>query len=112
MANNRIYIRCKGCGATLFLGKTFTHGYYWENYYGEGVHLEDRLNEFFDKHNYCSEQMEDPPFPYDAFLFPLPEDFGGCDGAFDIVYENSDGTGIDDPRYRQRRTDGNDIEEA
>ena len=99
MANNRIYIRCKGCGATLFLGKTFRRGYYWENYYGEGVHLEDRLNAFFDKHNYCMEPKKEPPFPYDTFLFPLPEDCDRCDGAFDIVYENNEGTGIHDPRY-------------
>jgi len=103
MANNRIYIRCKGCGKTLFLGKTFLDGYYWQNYYGEGVHLEDRLNEFFDKHNYCSEPKAEPPFSYDEKLFPFPDGFDGCDGAFDIVYENSEGTGINDPM--ERRTD-------
>lgn len=95
MAINRIYIRCKGCGNALFLGKTFGSGYYWENYYGKGVHLEDRLNEFFDKHNYCNNPKTETT-EYDERLFPLCEGFDGYDGAFDIVYEGSDGTGIID----------------
>ena len=94
MANNRIYLRCKGCGDTLFLGKTFLHGYYWDPYGGKP--LEDRLNEFYDKHNYCMNPKSDRT-PYDEHLFPLPECFDGCDGAFDIVYENNEGTGIEDP---------------
>lgn len=32
MANNRIYLRCKGCGETLFLGKCFGGGYFWHDY--------------------------------------------------------------------------------
>lgn len=51
MANNRIYLRCKGCGATLFLGKSFLRGYYFDRY--GGPPLEDRLNEFYETHNYC-----------------------------------------------------------
>ena len=94
MANNRIYLRCKGCGDTLFLGKTFLRGYYWDPYGGKP--LEDRLNEFYDKHNYCMNPKSDRT-PYDEHLFPLPDGFDGCDGAFDIVYENNEGTGIEGP---------------
>ena len=94
MANNRIYLRCKGCGDTLFLGKTFLRGYYWDPHGGKP--LEDRLNEFYDKHNYCMNPKSDRT-PYDEHLFPLPDGFDGCDGAFDIVYENNEGTGIEGP---------------
>lgn len=95
MANNRIYLRCKGCGDTLFLGKTFLRGYYWDPYGGKP--LEDRLNEFYDKHNYCMNPKSERT-PYDEHLFPLPDGFDGCDGAFDIVYENNEGTGIEGPK--------------
>ena len=95
MANNRIYLRCKGCGDTLFLGKTYTRGYYWDPYGGKP--LEDRLNEFYDKHNYCMNPKAERT-PYSEYLFPLPDGFDGCDGAFDVVYENNEGTGIEDPR--------------
>lgn len=97
MANNRIYLRCKGCGDTLFLGKESGGGYYWENYHNKS--LEDSINEFYDKHYFCSnEKVQNRP--YDEYLFPLPEDCDGCLGAFDIVYENNYGTGVED--YRDR----------
>jgi len=97
MANNRIYLRCKGCGETLFLGKTYLDGYYWTSY--DGVPLDRKLNDFYEKHNYCSRQKVDAKqMMYDEKLFPLPNGFDGCDGAFDIVYENSDGTGFDPRR--------------
>lgn len=100
MANNRIYLRCKACGDTLYLGKTFLQGYYWMPYGGEP--LDYRINEFFEAHNYCDR----PKVPveqraYDEYLFPLPDGFHGCDGAFDIVYENNEGTGIIDPIYEK-----------
>lgn len=100
MANNRIYIRCKGCGATLFLGKTFSDGYYWQPYGGEP--LEDQLNGFYDKHTYCSLPKEKRK-RYDERLFPLPEGFEGCVGAYDIVYENDYGTGIGDQTDEEER---------
>ena len=92
MANNRIYLRCKGCGATLFLGKTFLRGYYFDRY--GGPPLEDRLNDFYETHNYCDCPKAESK-PYDERLFPLPIGYEGCDGAFDIVYECADGTGMD-----------------
>ena len=51
MANNRIYLRCKGCGETLFLGKCFGMGFYWHDYNdGKKGTLSDQLNAFYDKH--------------------------------------------------------------
>ena len=72
MADNRIYMRCRICGKELFLGKRFGEKYYWENYgkrnneisgikqYDERP-LEERLNEFYDKHAWCGweKQVED-----------------------------------------------------
>lgn len=74
MANNRIYMRCKACGEQLYLGKCFADSYYWENYFDKSKHLEDFLNEFFEKHTYCK--------------------FMGT-GAYEICYENDDFTGVE-----------------
>lgn len=30
MANNGIYLRCRGCGNTLFLGSSMLHGFYYQ----------------------------------------------------------------------------------
>lgn len=95
MANNRMYLRCKGCGACLFLGKTFLSGYYAPR----PDLLGQEIDMFFKDHNYCENPKVDlSVMPYDAEAFPLPDDCSGLDGAFDIVYENTDGTGVDDPR--------------
>ena len=91
MADNRIYIRCKQCGAELFLGKYDAYGdsrrgyegggYHWEPY-GEGnEHLEDRLNEFYEKHFYC-----------DCVGNPKVESFAetpswGEDNTYDTIFE-------------------------
>lgn len=71
MADNRIYLRCKGCGKELFLGKRLGFGYYWKNYGKENNQrfannpnwekqddrpLEDRLNDFYDEHMCCGDE--------------------------------------------------------
>ena len=72
MADNRMYLRCKGCGATFFLGKRIGGGYYirqYEQY--KGVPLMERLNKFYDDHEWCGEAgldcfeliYEEPPKP-------------------------------------------------
>lgn len=88
MANNRIYLKCEGCGGLLFLGKRLGGGYYWHNYgisanalcrgatgyvMQDESTLEDRLNIFFGKHEFCG--GDDGNFTYDHFK---------------IVYENDD----------------------
>ena len=97
MANNRIYLRCKGCGETLFLGKCFGTGFYWHDYYdGKKGTLSDQLNAFYDEHTYCTKPKNEHPY-YDEKLFPLQDGFEECEGAFDIVYECDWGTGLDVP---------------
>ncbi len=70
MANNRMYLRCKGCGKEFFLGKRFGGGYYisqYEQY--KGVPLMERLNKFYEDHEWCGDEgldcfeliYEDPP---------------------------------------------------
>ncbi len=53
MADNRIYLRCKACGETLFLGKRSGGGYFYNGY--GAPPLEERLNEFYDKHEWCND---------------------------------------------------------
>jgi hypothetical protein len=57
MADNRMYLRCKCCGKTLFLGKRFGNGYYINEY--RDVPFIDRLNNFYDDHVYCRGQGQD-----------------------------------------------------
>ena len=83
MADNRIYLRCAECKKVLFLGKRLGLGYYWSNYgkYNNEHQadnpnykkqderpLEDRLNEFYEEHEWCGDTMD----------------------HFDIVYEMDD----------------------
>ena len=69
MANNRLYLKCS-CGAELFIGKRFDGGYYWTNYgkLNQTVYkgyvpqddrpLEDRLNEFYQDHEWCGGTLD------------------------------------------------------
>lgn len=61
MANNRIYLKCKACGETFYLGKHYGAGWYYDNYYPEKGSLEKQLNDFYDKHCYCN------GFPLECF---------------------------------------------
>lgn len=95
MADNRIYLRCKGCGETLFLGKCIYSGFYWRDYYnGEKGTLEEQLNNFYDEHAYCTKPKAKPPYEFDEKLWPIPEGYEECVGAFDIVYESGWGVGL------------------
>ena len=53
MANNRIYLRCKDCGAEFFLGKRFGEEYYISDYPSDEKPLKGRLNDFYEKHYMC-----------------------------------------------------------
>lgn len=53
MANNRIYIRCKGCGEELYLGKHFGVDSFYYNNYNSDKTLEEKLNAFYEKHAWC-----------------------------------------------------------
>lgn len=47
MANNRLYIRCKGCGAELYLAKNFAYAYIVND------DIEEKLTKFFEDHAFC-----------------------------------------------------------
>ena len=96
MANNRIYLRCRGCGETLFLGKSYLGGFYYENYHPEKS-LEEKLNAFYERHNYCDNERVTGRQHYDERAFPMPDDCSGCDGCFDVVYEDAVYAGYADP---------------
>lgn len=85
MANNRIYLRCLGCGEVLYLGKSSLAGFCYASY--DGIPLERKLNKFYDEHNYCNKPKVKDPLEYDEKQFPVPDDCDGYDGLFDIVYE-------------------------
>jgi hypothetical protein len=94
MANNRIYLRCRGCGDVLYMGKSFLEGFYYLSY--DGIPLERKLNDFYDEHNYCDKPKHRALPVYDEKAFPLPEDCSVMDGCFDIVYEDAlSGAGIE-----------------
>lgn len=82
MANNRIYLRCRTCGKTLFLGKCFGDGYYTNNdYYKDNTFLES-LNKFYGEHNWCDGD------PVDEHLEPkfVAKDVDN-ENNFEIAYE-------------------------
>lgn len=87
MANNRIYLRCRGCGECLFLGKSNLGGFWYDTVGMDLPPLERRLNDFYADHNYCGRERT-AYTPYDTEAFPMPDDCAGCDGSFDIVYED------------------------
>lgn len=88
MANNRIYLRCKQCGEKLFLGKHCMTAYYWSNYSNGDKHLEDYLNEFFDKHCWCENEINEQSLS--AVDTPLGK-YTSWDTIFEIAYEIDDG---------------------
>lgn len=65
MADDRIYLKCNICGETLFLGKQFGYSpFFWLNY-GKlrgnisSPSLEERLNEFYEKHDHEIDEYGD-----------------------------------------------------
>ena len=53
MANNRMFIRCRYCGAGFNIGKTFGRGNYTSQ-----THFEKKLNEFYKEHSLCNSMYE------------------------------------------------------
>lgn len=92
MANNRIYMRCRSCGETLFLGKGYLDGYSYQNYHGKT--LERELNDFYGSHAYCEKEKVTKDVPYDKEKFPLPKCNGETYGSFDLVYEDGEAAGF------------------
>jgi hypothetical protein len=56
MANNRMYLKCRGCDKTFLLGKVLGSNYYVN--YGMDNKMQRELNDFYDEHGFCSEKKE------------------------------------------------------
>lgn len=81
MANNRMFLICKGCGAEIMLGKTLGDEWYFS------IPEEEKgkqLQEFLNKHCHCCEGMTKEECggvsPFDSFNFE----------PFELTYENRD----------------------
>lgn len=102
MANNRMYLRCTKCGKGFFLGKTFCNGYYTSNHFydhkehkiselasgkdnGTDNAFLDALNEFYDTHAYCCEDLCEEDIEYLEPKFEPREN--GEENRFEIAYE-------------------------
>jgi hypothetical protein len=66
MANDRMYIRCKGCGDLHYLAKCYDDGYFTTH---EGEELRQGLDDFFDRHKWCYRSIY---------------------GGFELVYESDE----------------------
>lgn len=54
MAYNRIYLKCRVCGETFMLAKSYGNGFFRPDYKGgRGVVLLSEFNEFLDQHTFC-----------------------------------------------------------
>lgn len=61
MANNRLYLKCPGCGKRLCIGKTFGASFYVPPY-GER-RMEDVVDKFYEDHWLCTfSDSEEWPF--------------------------------------------------
>lgn len=90
MANERLYLRCRACGGTLYLGKSYLGGFYYTSYTGEP--LESKLSDFYEKHTYCCRNPEG---------CCLDDGKIALDGCYEAVYE----TGDWDTPCNERRAD-------
>lgn len=85
MANNRIFLRCRKCGSILFLGKCYGDGYFYQNY--RGSDLETELNDFYEKHAYCSEPLNESDIDFIGSKFVQEDSYYN---RFEIAYEFED----------------------
>lgn len=84
MANNRMYLRCRKCGAGFNLGKTFLDGYSRHLYEGEKDFLTE-YNKFLAEHAYCSNDDNEKDIVYLEPKFKH-SDYDEENG-FEIAYE-------------------------
>ena len=73
MANNRMMIRCRSCGATLVIAKHFLSPWH------TAPDLDDKLSEFFEEHYYCKHNPNVYPNSFELISefregFPSDED--------------------------------------
>lgn len=80
MADNRMYLRCRTCGRTFYLGKSFGSYYILPSRYKVG--MEEAINEFYEEHSFCckdavDEELEPKFEPRDVHY----------ENRFEIAYE-------------------------
>lgn len=90
MADNRIYLKCEGCGGLLYLGKRLCMTYFWRNYGKDNNSLpvkppgyvpqderplERRLNDFYNAHDICGSDAKDFTFDHFKIVYENDDDF-------------------------------------
>ena len=85
MANNRMFIRCRRCGAIFCIGKIYLDGYYISN----EENFVNQLSNFYDEHAFCIDNFHE-----DDILFAEPK-FNkeksksvNYENIFEICYES------------------------
>ena len=77
-----MYLRCRGCGEEIMLGKCFSLGWYIP--IPENHKKGEQLQEFLERHSHCCEELEDDTCgdvsPLDSFHFE----------PFELTYESRD----------------------
>lgn len=85
MANNRMYIRCRRCGAIFCIAKIYYDGYYISN----NKDFVNRLSAFYDEHAFCYDDFHE-----DDILFAEPKfnkeksKSANYENIFEICYES------------------------
>ena len=77
MADNRMYLRCRGCGAELMLAKSFMHD--WHNV-KTAEEKGQELFDFIERHQHCCDELDVDICGVD----PYDNDFE----PFELTYEN------------------------
>ena len=84
MANNRTFLRCKGCGKIIMLGKTFGHEWYFTK---SNEEKGEELAEFLKNHSHCCDDLDAKTCggvsPYDDARFE----------PFELIYESQEDFG-------------------
>lgn len=80
MADNRMYLRCKGCGAEMMLAKM---GGYWMDWFFVKTNADKgrELNEFLEAHSHCCDDVDPDLLDWKDWQDARP---------FELVYENDD----------------------
>ena len=86
MADNRMYLRCKGCGAEMMLAKMGCGMDWYFNSRDEAKGRE--LSNFLEAHGHCCDDVDDGLKDWDEWQNARP---------FEIVYEN-------DPDWHKKKS--------
>lgn len=92
MADNRMYLQCKGCGKTIVLAKMYVNtGWYSASSPREKG---QRLIDFIEKHQTCCNTIDD----YDRHM-EMDKDFE----PFGLIYENNPNFAVGEDYMKMNR---------